>query len=86
MFNGLSTAFRRSRTGISGCIERNLKISNRGLKNDKIIWINTNQDAVEEGCILAEELGHYHNLINRKQVLTADRQSFPLENTYLIRR
>lgn len=41
--------------------EKPMKIRNKGLYADNVIWINKNIDTtIEKACVLAEELGHYH--------------------------
>jgi len=57
--------------------EKKLSPLIKGLYSDSTIWINNELSSVEKGCILAEELGHYHtscgdildqkNIQNRKQ-------------------
>lgn len=66
--------------------EKKLKSTIKGLYSDKIIWINKNQSTIEKGCVLAEELGHYHTstgdilnqkfLFNRKQEKRARNWAF----------
>lgn len=58
--------------------EQPMQLKNKGLYSDNIIWINKYlTTSIEKGCVLAEELGHYHTssgdildqsiLLNRKQ-------------------
>jgi Zn-dependent peptidase ImmA (M78 family) len=41
--------------------EKPLKKRIKGLYADGIVWINSRIPTKERACILAEELGHYHN-------------------------
>ncbi len=58
--------------------EQPMQPRNKGLYSNNVIWINKFlPSSVEKGCVLAEELGHYHTssgdildqtkLVNRKQ-------------------
>jgi hypothetical protein len=74
--------------------EKNMRPTLKGLYSENIIWINKRiHTTIEKGCILAEELGHYHTsagdiidqtkLLNRKQEKRARNWAharlFPLE-------
>ncbi|SDM15718.1 ImmA/IrrE family metallo-endopeptidase [Sediminibacillus halophilus] len=55
-------------------LEMDLKPRTKGLYGDKVIWLNKNIDTtVEKGCILAEEIGHYHmtvgDILNQSKIM-----------------